>query len=229
MSEIVENKNCDTVEYVPTLDKEEVLNSKKVYNFFKRLQDIILSLLGLLVLFPVLIIVSLIVFFECPKASPIFVQKRIGKNGKEFRFYKFRSMRPNAEAELESLLALNEVEGHAFKIHDDPRITKVGKFIRKTSIDELPQLWNILKGDMSIVGPRPPIPREVEEYNEFEKQRLYVIPGLTCYWQATPHRNDISFKDWVSLDVKYIKERSFSTDWKIIFKTFLSVLGMDGI
>ena len=229
MSENVENKNCETIEYVPTLNKEEIINSKKVYNFFKRLQDIILSLLGLLVLFPVLIIVSLIVFFECPKASPIFVQKRVGKNGKEFKFYKFRSMRPNAEDELESLLALNEVEGHAFKIHNDPRITKVGKFIRKTSIDELPQLWNILKGDMSIVGPRPPIPREVEEYNEFEKQRLYVIPGLTCYWQATPHRNDISFADWVTLDVKYIKERSFRTDWKIIFKTFLSVLGMDGI
>ena len=188
-----------------------------------------LSVLAMLVLSPLLLIISLIVFLKCPSASPIFVQKRIGKNGRIFKFYKFRSMRPNAEAELESLLALNEVEGHAFKIHDDPRITKVGKFIRKTSIDELPQLWNILKGDMSIVGPRPPIPREVEEYTQFEKQHLLVTPGLTCYWQETPHRNDVSFEEWVSMDVKYIKERSFRTDWKIIFKTFLSVLGMDGI
>ncbi len=213
----------------PILKSEEIENSKKAYRFFKRIQDIVLSLLAIIVLSPLIIIVSLVVFIECPTVSPIFVQERLGKNGKPFKFYKFRSMKPNAEAELEKLLEFNEVHGHAFKIHDDPRITKVGKFIRKTSIDELPQLWNILKGDMSIVGPRPPIPREVEEYTEFEKQRLLITPGLTCYWQSTPHRNDISFEEWVTMDIKYIREQSFTTDWKIIFKTFLAVLGMDGI
>ena len=111
---------------------------------------------------------------------------------------------------------------------DDPRITRVGRFIRKSSIDELPQLWNILKGDMSIVGPRPPLPREVAQYDEYQLQRLYVTPGLTCYWQIQPHRNDLSFDDWMELDLKYIRERSFLVDWKIIFATFAAVLGMNG-
>lgn len=117
-------------------------------------------------------------------------------------------------------LEQNEMDGPVFKIKDDPRITRVGKFIRKTSLDELPQLWNILKGDMSIVGPRPALPREVEQYGDYEKQRLYVTPGLSCYWQIAPHRNDLSFEEWMDLDVKYVKERSFWVDWKIIFKTF---------
>ena len=129
-------------------------------------------------------------------------------------------MCPNAEAKLDDLLDQNEMDGPVFKIKDDPRITRVGKFIRKTSIDELPQLWNILKGDMSIVGPRPALPREVEQYGDYEKQRLYVTPGLSCYWQIAPHRNDLSFEEWMNLDVKYVKERSFWVDWKIIFKTF---------
>lgn len=103
---------------------------------------------------------------------------------------------------------------------DDPRITHVGKFIRKTSIDELPQLWNILKGDMSIVEPRPALPREVEQYGGYEKQSLYVTPGLSCYWQIAPHRNDLFFEEWMDLDVRYVKERSFWVDWKIILKTF---------
>ena len=155
-----------------------------------------------------------------PSAGPIFSQERIGRDGKPFKFYKFRSMCPNAEAKLDDLLDQNEMDGPVFKIKDDPRITRVGKFIRKTSIDELPQLWNILKGDMSIVGPRPALPREVEQYGDYEKQRLYVTPGLSCYWQIAPHRNDLSFEEWMDLDIKYVKERSFWVDWKIIFKTF---------
>ena len=137
-------------------------------------------------------------------------------------------MIPNAEAKLAELLEQNEMEGPAFKIKDDPRITRVGKFIRKTSLDELPQLWNILKGDMSIVGPRPPLPREVAEYGEYEMQRLLVTPGLTCYWQVQPHRNELTFDEWVELDVRYIQESNFLTDWKIIFMTFGAVLGMNG-
>lgn len=112
------------------------------------------------------------------------------------------------------------MNGPVFKIKDDPRITRVGRFIRRTSLDELPQLWNVLEGDMSIVGPRPALPREVEQYGDYEKQRLYVTPGLSCYWQIAPHRNDLSFEEWMDLDIEYIQERSFWVDWKIILGTF---------
>lgn len=210
------------------LDKEEVLRKKKSYWHFRRTQDILLSGLALLVLWPVIAIFALIIWIESPGASPIFVQDRVGYNGKVFRFYKLRSMIPNAEAKLVELLNKNEMEGPAFKIKEDPRITKVGRIIRKTSIDELPQLWNILKGDMSIVGPRPPLPREVAQYDEYQMQRLYITPGLTCYWQIQPHRNDLSFDEWVELDLKYMQERSFGTDWKIILGTFAAVFGMNG-
>ena len=210
------------------LDKEEVLRKKKSYWHFRRTQDILLSGLALLVLWPVIAIFALIIWIESPGASPIFVQDRVGYNGKVFRFYKLRSMIPNAEAKLVELLNKNEMQGPAFKIKEDPRITKVGRIIRKTSIDELPQLWNILKGDMSIVGPRPPLPREVAQYDEYQMQRLYITPGLTCYWQIQPHRNDLSFDEWVELDLKYMQERSFGTDWKIILGTFAAVFGMNG-
>lgn len=209
------------------LNREEVQNSKRVYWFFRRAQDIILSAGALLVLWPLLLIVAAAIMIDSP-GNPIFVQERVGRGGKVFRFYKFRSMVPNAESMLDDLLKYNEMEGPAFKMKDDPRITRVGRFIRKSSIDELPQLWNILKGDMSIVGPRPPLPREVAQYDEYQLQRLYVTPGLTCYWQIQPHRNDLSFDDWMELDLKYIRERSFLVDWKIIFATFAAVLGMNG-
>ena len=201
---------------------------KPYYCFFKRCFDIVCSLLGILILLLPLLIISLVIVIDSPGASPIFVQNRIGKNGKVFKFYKFRSMVPNAESLLDSLLEQNEMDGPAFKMKDDPRITKFGKFIRKTSIDELPQLLNILKGDMSFVGPRPPLPREVEMYTEYQAQRLKVIPGLTCYWQIQPQRNDISFDEWLALDLKYITERNFSKDIMVIFKTVGSVLGSHG-
>jgi lipopolysaccharide/colanic/teichoic acid biosynthesis glycosyltransferase len=142
--------------------------------------------------------------------------------------YKFRSMYVDAEERLQELLKENEMDGPAFKMKNDPRITRVGKFIRKTSLDELPQLWNILRGDMSIVGPRPALPREVEQYTELQKQRLIVTPGLTCYWQATPKRNEITFDEWMELDLRYIQERSFWVDWKIIFKTVGAVIHKEG-
>lgn len=210
-----------------TLNREEVLRSRRKYWKLRRGQDIFLSVLALLLLWPVMLIVALAVMIDS-RGGAIFAQDRVGRDGKIFRFYKFRSMIPDAEAKLDELLDQNEMEGPAFKMKDDPRITRVGKFIRKTSLDELPQLWNILKGDMSIVGPRPPLPREVEEYGEYERQRLLVTPGLTCYWQIQPHRNDLSFDEWVELDVAYIRDSSFCTDWKIIFKTFGAVLGMNG-
>lgn len=204
------------------------IQKKPIYEFFKRCFDIVFSVIAMLVLLIPLIIVAVIIVIDSPGASPIYVQKRVGKNGREFKFYKFRSMVPNAESMLDSLLEKNEMDGPAFKMKDDPRITRFGKFIRRTCIDELPQLLNILKGDMSFVGPRPPLPREVAMYNDYQMQRLSVVPGLTCYWQVQPQRNSISFDDWMKCDMKYIQNRSFKTDLIIIFKTVGAVFGMEG-
>lgn len=188
----------------------------------KRLFDIVCSLLALIALSPVFAITALAIKLE-DGGSPIFAQTRIGKNGKPFKMYKFRSMCVNAEKKLEELQSLNEADGPVFKIEKDPRITKVGEFIRKTSIDELPQLINILKGDMSIVGPRPPLENEVKEYNSYQRGRLAVKPGLTCYWQCSG-RSNIGFDQWVELDLKYIRERGFFKDIEIILRTVPAVL-----
>lgn len=216
-------EKCENTDRVK-LDRDEQLKSKRLYWAGRRFQDILFSALALIVLSPVLLITAVAIYIDDPKGSPIFKQERVGRDGKRFSFYKFRSMCVDAEEKLESLLKDNEMDGPVFKMKDDPRITRVGRFIRKTSIDELPQFWNILKGDMSIVGPRPALPREVEQYGEYEKQRLIVQPGLTCYWQIRPNRNDTSFDEWMDLDMKYIQERSFLTDWKIIFMTVRAVL-----
>lgn len=213
----------------PLINPKEKLYSRKIYRLLKRIQDIFLSLLAMLILSPVFLMISILIVLDDPKGGPIFSQIRVGKDGKEFKFYKFRSMCVDAEEKLESLLKDNEMDGPAFKIKNDPRITRVGRFIRKTSIDELPQLWNIFKGEMSIVGPRPPLPREVKQYDDYAKQRLSVTPGLTCYWQIQPNRNRLSFQDWMRLDIKYIKEQSFLVDWKIILRTLKVVLLGDGI
>lgn len=210
------------------LDRETIQQKDKWYEIGRRFQDILFSSLALIVLSPFMLLVAVLIYIDSPGASPIFSQTRVGLMGKEFKFYKFRSMCPDAEKQLESLLQYNEMEGPAFKIKDDPRITRIGKLIRKTSIDELPQLWNILKGDMSIVGPRPCLPREAEQYDDYTRQRLLVTPGLTCYWQVQPQRNKLTFEQWMELDLRYIKERSFWVDWKIIFKTVIAVFGMYG-
>ena len=210
------------------LDREEVLRKRRGYWFVRRTQDILISSLLLLCLWPLMAVMALIIVIDSPGAGPIFTQTRVGRDGKTFKFYKFRSMCPNAEEKLSGLLKHNEMEGPVFKIKDDPRITRVGKFIRKTSIDELPQLFNVLKGEMSIVGPRPALVREVEQYDAYARQRLLVTPGLTCIWQVQPQRNELSFEQWLEMDIQYIRQRSFLTDWKIIFKTFGAVLGMNG-
>lgn len=198
---------------------EYLLQSTRWYLFWRRVQDIFFSLLALTVLSPLMLITAIAIYVDDPKGGPIFSQIRCGKNGKPFRCYKFRSMCVNAEEMLDGLLDKNEMSGPAFKIRQDPRITRVGRFIRKTSIDELPQLVNILRGDMSIVGPRPPLPREVAMYNEYQKKRLSIKPGLTCYWQIQNDRNRIDFDEWVEMDLKYIRERNFLVDWKIILRT----------
>ncbi len=176
-----------------------------------------------------MLIISLIIFIDSPGASPIFMQKRVGKNGKEFTFFKFRSMIPNAEDKLDKLLSQNEMEGPAFKMENDPRITRFGKFIRRSSIDELPQLINVFLGNMSLVGPRPPLPREVEMYNDEQRTRLLIKPGMTCYWQTKPQRNSLSFDEWLECDLKYINDQSIKTDTKILFATARVVFGMEGI
>ena len=208
------------------LAQEDIIvpNENKVYLFLKRLIDIVGSGLGILILIPVFLIIGILIKLEDPKGSVFFSQKRNGLNGKEFNMYKFRSMVHNAEDLLESLMSKNEMDGPVFKIKYDPRSTKIGKFIRKTSLDELPQLFNVLKGDMSLVGPRPPIPREVIQYNKYQYQRLLVKPGITCYWQISG-RNNIDFDEWVELDLKYIKERNLFKDIYIILMTLPVLLG----
>lgn len=210
-------------------DSEIVIYKNPVYLISKRCFDIVFSLLCLIVFAIPMLLIMLIIVIDSPGAPPIYTQERVGKNGKVFKFYKLRSMVPNADQMLDSLLDQNEMEGPAFKISDDPRITRVGRFIRKTCIDELPQLWNILKGDMSFVGPRPPLPREVEQYDEYQFGRLAVTPGLTCYWQIQPNRNSLTCDEWFEMDLKYIQERCFITDLIILFKTVGAVLKMEGV
>lgn len=227
---IMESKEFAGAETIEkeTINRKDVLRTKRAYWVGRRAQDIILSFIALVVLFVPMLIVALVIYIDDPHGSPIFKQIRAGRDGKPFTLYKFRSMYVDAEQRLGELIDENEMDGPAFKIKNDPRITRVGKFIRRTSIDELPQLLNILKGDMSIVGPRPALPREVEQYDEYQMQRLYVSPGLTCYWQIQPQRNNVSFDEWMALDIKYIRERSFLTDWKIIFKTIGAVMRREG-
>ena len=204
----------------------EVIESERsnvLYEVIKRIIDIVASFTGLIVLSPLMLVVSILIKLES-KGEVIFKQKRVGLNGKEFDMYKFRSMVVNAEELKEKLAAQNEMSGPMFKMKDDPRVTKVGKFIRKTSIDELPQLWNVLKGDMSLVGPRPSLPKEVAQFEDWMHKRLEVKPGLTCYWQVSG-RNNIDFEDWMKLDIKYVDERNLWIDIKLIFKTVFVLFG----
>jgi exopolysaccharide biosynthesis polyprenyl glycosylphosphotransferase len=194
------------------------------YFVIKRILDIIGSAAGLILLSPLFILVALLIKLEDPKGSVFFYQTRVGKNEKPFRMYKFRSMVMNAEEKLKDLLDKNEISGAMFKMKDDPRITKIGKFIRKTSIDELPQLYNVLRGNMSLVGPRPPLVREVADYTEYDKLRLTVTPGCTGLWQVSG-RNELSFDEMVELDLTYIHNRSVLGDLKIVFKTLKLFLG----
>lgn len=203
------------------LEKKKL--SRNTYEFLKRLMDIICSMSALIVLAPILIVVAILIKIES-KGPVIFSQERVGINNKKFKMYKFRSMVVNAEDMKEKLEKQNERKGPMFKIKNDPRVTTIGRFIRKTSIDELPQLINILKGEMSIVGPRPSLPKEVIQFESWMLERLKVKPGLTCYWQVQG-RDHIEFEDWMRLDVKYVKDRNFLLDIKLIFKTFFVFLG----
>ncbi len=192
------------------------------YLFLKRFFDLVFSIIAIIVLSPVSLLTAIAIKLDS-RGPVIYSQPRAGKNGKSFKMYKFRSMCVDADEKLKDLLDLNEKDGPVFKISNDPRVTKIGHILRKTSIDELPQLINIIKGEMSIVGPRPPLLNEVEKYTAYQMQRLNVTPGLTCYWQISG-RSNISFDEWVGLDLKYIKESSIWTDFKTILKTVPAVL-----
>lgn len=196
---------------------------KKIFNFTKRIMDILLSLIGVIVLIPITIIIAVIIKIDDPNGKVFFSQIRVGKNQKEFKMYKFRSMYSNAEEKLADILQYNEVHGAMFKMKEDPRITKTGKYLRKFSLDELPQLINVLKGDMSLIGPRPPLINEIKQYSTYDKQRLLIKPGITGLWQVNG-RNALTFDEMVVLDLKYIKEQSFFMDIQIFFKTFIVVL-----
>lgn len=207
------------------LSKDDV-QRRYLYRFFKRVIDILVGLVGLVILLPLFLIIALAIKKEDKDGAIFFSQPRAGRNGKIFNMYKFRSMYSDAEERLEELLKYNEVSGAMFKMENDPRVTNVGAFLRKYSLDELPQLINVLKGEMSLVGPRPPLIREVAEYTNFDKQRLMVTPGMTGLWQVSG-RSSLSFSQMVALDIEYILKQSFSFDLKILLKTFLVVIKSD--
>ena len=193
-----------------------MLAKKRTYHIIKRIFDFTASLCGLIILSPLFLVVALLIKLE--DHGPVFYkQKRIGKNRREFNMFKFRSMHVDADKRLSELKQQNDVEGPMFKMKNDPRITKIGHFIRKTSIDELPQLFNVIRGDMSLVGPRPPLPSEVNEYTDYDLQRLLVVPGCSGLWQATV-RNSVGFHEMVQLDLEYIQKSSIWFDIKILFK-----------
>ncbi|WP_249529631.1 sugar transferase [Paenibacillus brevis] len=191
---------------------------------FKRTIDILGSLAGLILLSPLFAIMAILIKWEDPSGPVFFYQTRVGKNERLFRMYKLRSMYTDAEERLKDLLDKNEISGAMFKMRNDPRVTKVGRFIRKTSIDELPQLINVLRGEMSLVGPRPPLTREVAEYTHYDKKRLAVTPGCTGLWQVSG-RNNLSFKEMVDLDITYIEKRCIVLDMKIILRTVKAMFG----
>ena len=221
-------KICSTVP--ENIAKEKVYEApapKPVYEVCKRLFDVIMATFALIILSPVFLIVAIAI--KCEDGGPAFyASTRLTKGAKEFRMYKFRSMYVNADRDKEALADQNEMQGPAFKMKDDPRITKIGKFIRKTSIDELPQLVNIIKGDMSIIGPRPPLPEEVAQYTPYQMHRLDVITGLACYHECEGRSEETDFEQWVESDLRYIRERSMLTDLKVIFMTIKVVLTGSG-
>ena len=207
------------------LNKDKI-KSRFIYHSMKRLFDIVAATCGIVILSPLMMIIAVLIKAE--DHGPVFYkQVRVGKNGKTFEMYKFRSMFVNADKMLDRLKDQNDVDGPMFKIKKDPRVTKVGHFIRKRSLDELPQLLNVLRGDMSLVGPRPPLPSEVEEYSEYDKQRLFVMPGCTGLWQAT-ERNEVGFNEMVQLDIEYIQKAGFLFDLWIIWKTVEIVIKPNG-
>lgn len=229
MTYILEENIEDAKEKERVAEVLKAINSKNRSKFWKvkRAIDLIIATFGIIIFFIPMLIIALVVFLE-DRHNPFYSQDRVGRFGKTFKMYKFRTMIPDADKMLEQFMEFNEMDGPVFKIKDDKRITKVGKFLRKTSLDELPQFFNVLKGDMTIIGPRPPLPNEVAQYTEYHKIRLLVTPGLTCIWQASPNRNSISFEDWVDMDIDYVLHRTLLLDIKIILMTVRAMVCGEG-
>jgi lipopolysaccharide/colanic/teichoic acid biosynthesis glycosyltransferase len=207
-------------------DTTVVIKKKRIYQAVKRIFDIVASIVGLIVLAPLFLVVAILIKRE--DGGPIFfVQERTGLNNKPFKMYKFRTMCENAAEMHKFLLEQNELDGPAFKMKEDPRITHIGKFLRHTSIDELPQLLNILKGEMSVVGPRPLPVYETDQMTDYQNTRHLVKPGLTCYWQVMG-RTEVPFEEWMELDQKYLEKRSVATDIGLIVMTFRALTAGDG-
>ncbi len=214
--------NIPLLHYHPSAGASDSLD-----HVVKRLIDLVVSFLALIVLSPVLLIIAILIKFSSP--GPIFFkQKRVGLNGRTFTLLKFRSMVKDAEGMLKDLLSQNEMKGPVFKIANDPRITPLGRFLRKHSIDELPQLFNVLKGDMSLVGPRPPLPSEVNLYKRKFRKRLSMRPGLTCTWQVSGRNNIPDFEKWAELDLEYINNWSLKRDFELLLRTVPAVLSGSG-
>ena len=213
-----------------TREKLEAIIEKSYKTFWqgKRLFDIFFATLILLFFLPLMIVIAVVIVIDDPSAGPFYKQIRVGRHGKEFYMYKFRTMRANADKMIDELAKQNEMDGPVFKMKEDPRITRVGKILRKLSLDELMQFFNVLKGDMTLVGPRPPLPREVKFYTDYQRLRLLVTPGLTCTWQISKNRNDIPFDEWVEMDIEYIQTRTYRNDLKIMLKTPIVMLSATG-
>ncbi len=213
-----------------TRDKLEAIIEKSYKTFWqgKRLFDIFFATLILLFFLPLMIVVAIVIVIDDPSAGPFYKQIRVGRHGKEFYMYKFRTMKANADKTIDELVKQNEMDGPVFKMKEDPRITRAGKWLRKLSLDELMQFFNVLKGDMTLVGPRPPLPREVKFYTDYQRLRLLVTPGLTCTWQISKNRNDIPFEQWVEMDIEYIQTRTYINDLKIMLKTPIVMLSATG-
>ena len=204
------------------------IEDRLAYRFVKRAFDIVFSVAVLVAFCWLFAIIAVLIKIDDPKGPVFFKQERVGKNGKTFYMYKFRSMCVDAEERLAELRELNEKAGPVFKMAEDPRITRVGKWLRKLSLDELPQFINVLRSDMSVVGPRPALPNEVATYNDYQRQRLLVKPGMTCYWQTRRNRDSITFDEWVDMDLLYIKKCGVWADFKLIIQTVGVVLTAQG-
>jgi exopolysaccharide biosynthesis polyprenyl glycosylphosphotransferase len=219
---LISKARTETIHGVPVIQFLPVVRND-LDVALKRMLDIVVSLAGLIILAPLFLVIAVLIKIDSP--GPVFYRwKILGLNKRPLTSYKFRTMVQNADALKKELLEMNEMSGAVFKMKDDPRVTRIGKWLRKFSLDELPQLWSVLKGDLSLVGPRPPLQTEVEKYEGWHRRKLSVKPGITCLWQ-TSGRNEINdFDEWMKLDLKYIDEWNFWMDLKILFKTFAVVL-----